>query len=289
MPDPASLPSNPPPGSVLRPVERWRDGRRQRVDDPVAEEVPVAFVYNGEPFAVMMATPADLADFATGFALSEGIVEHKDDVVVEGIETLIEGIEIRLRIPRARQDALAQRRRSMGGRSGCGICGSTLLEAALRFPPPVRSGVRVDVTALRRALAGLQRAQAITAATGALHAAGWASPDGALLLAREDVGRHNALDKLIGAMHSGGHDPAAGFLVVTSRASYEMAMKAASVGIGFLAAISAPTALAISLSERAGLTLVGFARDDGQAVYAHGHRLLAAPGTPAPVAQGDDA
>lgn len=276
MPDSTSRPSPPPPGSVLRPVERWRGGECRRLDDHVAEEVPVAFVYNNAPFAVMMATPADLEDFATGFAISEGIVERPGDAVVERVEELLEGIEIRLRIPAARAEALALRRRSMSGRSGCGVCGSELLEAALRYPPPVASDVRVTPDALRRALAGLRAAQRITALTGAAHAAGWAALDGRLLLAREDVGRHNALDKLIGAMTAAGHAPGDGFLVVTSRASYEMAMKAASAGISFMAAISAPTALAISLAERSALTLVGFARDDGHAVYTHGHRLLAA-------------
>ena len=278
MSDPAIPVSPTPPGSVLRPVERWRGTSRRRVDDHVAEEVPVAFVYNDEPFAVMMATPADLTDFATGFALSEGIVERLQDVAVEGVAEFIEGIEIRLRIPADRAGALALRRRSMSGRSGCGVCGSELLEAALRYPAPVASDVRVTPEALRRALAGLRAAQRITALTGAAHAAGWAGPDGRLRLAREDVGRHNALDKLIGAMAAAGHDPGDGFLVVTSRASYEMAMKAASAGICFMAAISAPTALAISLAERAHLTLVGFARDDGQAVYTHAHRLQAVPG-----------
>lgn len=280
MSGPDSRPPATPRGSVLRPVERWRDGARHLLDDHVAEEVPVAFVYNDEPFAVMMATPADLADFATGFALSEGIVERMEDAVIERIDELIEGVEVRLRIPADRAGALALRRRSMSGRSGCGVCGSELLEAALRWPPPVSTDVRVGTVALRRALGGLHRAQAITAVTGAVHAAGWASLDGTLLLAREDVGRHNALDKLIGAMHAGGYDPAAGFLVITSRASYEMAMKAASAGIAFMAAISAPTALAISLAERANLTLVGFARGNGQAVYTHGHRLVAEPDAP---------
>ncbi|MGY0651079.1 formate dehydrogenase accessory sulfurtransferase FdhD [Luteimonas sp. A537] len=264
-------------GSVLRPVARWRDGGMRLLDDHVAEEVPVAFVYNDEPFAVMMATPADLAEFAIGFALSEGIVQAAPEVKIERIEEFIEGIEIRLRIPVARAEALALRRRSMSGRSGCGVCGSELLEAALRYPPPVTTDVRVSTPALRRAMRELRAAQAINALTGAVHAAGWASLEGALLLAREDVGRHNALDKLIGAMHASGHASADGFLVVTSRASYEMAMKAASTGIALMAAISAPTALAISLAERANLTLIGFAREDGHAVYTHGRRLLAKP------------
>src|SRR5690606_15152873 len=159
MPDSTSRPSPPPPGSVLRPVERWRGGECRRLDDHVAEEVPVAFVYNNAPFAVMMATPADLEDFATGFAISEGIVERPGDAVVERVEELLEGIEIRLRIPAARAEALALRRRSMSGRSGCGVCCSELLEAVLRYPPPVASDVRVSPAALRRALADLRAAQ----------------------------------------------------------------------------------------------------------------------------------
>lgn len=264
---------------MIRPVRRLCAGEEQLLDDHVAEEVPVAFVYNDEPFAVMMATPSDLTDFATGFALSEGIVEAAADVAVERIEHLIEGIEIRLRIPPGRAEALERRRRSMSGRSGCGICGSELLEAALRWPAPVSAQPRVAVPALRRALQELRQSQVINALTGATHAAGWAALDGGLRLSREDVGRHNALDKLIGAMHVASEDPGTGFLVVTSRASYEMAMKAASAGIALMAAVSAPTALAISLADRANLTLVGFARDDGHAVYTHGERLLrAAPG-----------
>ena len=270
---PPPAPGRPAAGSVIRPVRRLRGASERVLDDHIAEEVPVAFIYNDEPFAVMMATPADLPDFATGFALSEGIVETPGDIAIEGIDQLIEGIQVRLRIPDARAQALAERRRNMSGRSGCGVCGSELLEAAMRWPAPVSADPRVTIPALRRALGELQSAQAINARTGATHAAGWAALDGSLHLAREDVGRHNALDKLIGAMHAAGHDPAAGFLVVTSRASYEMAMKAASVGIGLMAAVSAPTALAISLADRANLTLIGFARADGHAVYTHPHRL----------------
>jgi len=264
----------PPVGIARRVVERWRRGECQRFDDEIAEEVPVAFVYNDEPFAVMMATPADLTDFATGFALSEGIVERAGDVAIERIEHLIEGIEIRLRIPEARAEALARRRRSMSGRSGCGVCGSELLETALRHPAPVTADIQISVDALRQALAELRHAQVLGALTGATHAAGWAGLDGGLRLAREDVGRHNALDKLIGAMAAAQFNPGEGFLVVTSRASYEMAMKAASINIALMAAISAPTALAITLAEHTGLTLIGFAREDGHAVYTHPQRLL---------------
>lgn len=266
----------PPPGAARRPVERWRGGRSEPREDHLAEEVPIAFVYNGRPFAVMMATPADLEDFALGFSLSEGIVAGPGEVRIESVQSLLEGVEIRLAIPERRRRALARRRRSLSGRSGCGLCGSALLEAAMRYPEPVAPGPPVAADALHRALRSLRDAQALNRLTGATHAAAWADAEGRLQCLREDVGRHNALDKLIGAMARAGTDPRAGFLVVTSRASYEIAMKAASAGIGLLAAISAPTALAISLAERANLALVGFARDGDHTVYTHPERLLGA-------------
>ncbi|WP_242107849.1 formate dehydrogenase accessory sulfurtransferase FdhD [Luteimonas aquatica] len=266
-----------PAGSVLRPVERHRADARRRFDDHIAEEVPVAFVYNDRPFAVMMATPDDFEDFALGFALSEGLVEAIDEAAVERVEHLLEGVEIRLRIPERRQEALEHRRRSLSGRSGCGLCGSELLEAALRQPAPVGEGVHATADALQRALRELHAGQRLNARTGATHAAGFADAQGRMLALREDVGRHNALDKLIGALLRAGLDPQSGFAVVTSRASYEMAMKAASAGLPMLAAVSAPTALAISLAERCNLTLIGFARDDGYALYAHPRRVSAGP------------
>src|SRR5699024_10623477 len=188
-PAPASPDAPAHAGSVIRRVRRFFGSEERVLDDHIAEEVPVAFVYNDEPFAVMMATPADLVDFAKGFALSEGIVDSAADVAIEHIEHLIEGIQVRLRIPSARAQALEHRRRSMSGRSGCGICGSELLEAALRWPAPVQAQPRVAVAALRRALRELKSSQAINARTGATHAAGWAALDGTLQLAREDVGR----------------------------------------------------------------------------------------------------
>jgi len=267
------------PGVTRRTVVRQRDGTTRRLEDAIAEEVPVAFVYNDMPFAVMMATPGDLEDFAAGFSLSEGIVDAFGEVAVESVTRLIEGWELRLRIPEARAAALEGRRRSLSGRSGCGICGSELLEAAMRWPPPVGPGATVGGDALQAALRDLEPEQRLGGATGATHAAAWADACGTILLVREDVGRHNALDKLIGAMAREGIDPQSGFAAVTSRASYEMAMKAASVGITLLAAVSAPTALAITLAEQANLTLVGFAREDGYAIYSHAHRIRA-PGTP---------
>jgi len=270
-------------GAVRRRVRRVRDGELREAMDEVAAEVPVALAYNDEPFAVMMATPQDIADFALGFSLSEGIVGAAGELVVEDIATSLEGISVALRVPPARAAALQARRRNLQGRSGCGVCGTESIEAVLRPPPRVGDGPRIAASALQRALRELRLSQPLNALTGATHAAGWADADGALRLVREDVGRHNALDKLIGAMAQAGVDPQRGVCVVTSRASYEMAMKAAQAGIAVLAAISAPTALAIALADSAGLTLIGFARDDGHALYTHPQRLLdddavAAPG-----------
>lgn len=269
-----------PTGAVAREVERHRDASVARVRDAIAEEIPVAFLYNGRPHAVMMATPADLEDFALGFSLSEGIVDAAGQCArVEVIEALA-GIELHVEIPSAKAALLEDRVRELTGRTGCGLCGAQTLEAAVRHPPAVAAAPEVSEAALRRALGGMQERQVINAATGAVHAAAWADLDGRIALLREDVGRHNALDKLIGAMQRAGVDPRTGFLVVTSRASYEMVMKAATVGIGFLAAISAPTALAISLAREANLTLVGFARADGYGVYAQARRSPAGDGAP---------
>lgn len=264
-----------PRGAVEKRVQRRRGGRIDEARDLVAAEVPVAFAYNGTPFAVMMATPDDLEDFALGFSLSEGIVARPDELRIVAIETSLEGVSVELGIPAECAAALALRQRNLEGRSGCGICGTASIEAVLRPPASVGDGVAITVAALDRALRELHTRQPLNAATGATHAAAWAQADGRIVLVREDVGRHNALDKLIGAMTRAAIDPLHGFAVVTSRASYEMVMKAAQAGIPLLAAISAPTALAIALAENAGLTLVGFARDDGHSVYAHPWRLPA--------------
>ena len=260
-------------GSVLREVRRWRDGRLTPEQDCVAEEVPVALVYNDTPHVVMMATPRDLDELALGFSLSEAVVARVDEVEVLGRHRLLEGIELRLRIPPARAHALAQRRRNLSGRTGCGLCGVEALEDALRQPAPVAGGPRIDAAILQRALAALADGQPLNALTGATHAAAWARADGTIALLREDVGRHNALDKLIGALALADIDPQAGFLVVTSRASSEMVQKAATARITLLAAISAPTALAIQIADSSGLTLVGFARPGSHVVYAHAWRI----------------
>lgn len=271
---PAALPALP-AGAVRREVERHRAGVGARVTDAVAEEIPVAFVYNERPHAVMLATPADLEDFALGFSLSEAIIADAGEFGGVEVQPALAGIELRITIPAARASVLDDRVRQLTGRTGCGLCGAQTLDAAVRHPPAVAEPAAIDTAALMRAIGELQSGQAINAVTGATHAAAWAALDGAVELVREDVGRHNALDKLIGAMQRRRIDPRSGFLVVTSRASYEMVMKSATVGIGILAAISAPTALAIALAQEAGVTLIGFARPDGYSVYTHAERIRA--------------
>ena len=259
-------------GHARRPVTRLRAGIAGTDTDLLAEEVPVAVHYDGDPFAVMMVSPGDLEDFAYGFSLTEGRANPADIAGIE-VRTVLEGLllDIRTHNP-ARVGTVS--RRTLPGRSGCGICGNRELEEVVKRPAPVGEGTAIDVAALEAALAALQDRQPLNAATGATHAAAWASCDGTLLMVREDVGRHNALDKLIGAMVRSEKDPGPGFALVTSRASYEMVTKAAIAGISLLAAISAPTALAVDLARDCGLTLVGFVRPGRQVIYSHPHRLL---------------
>jgi len=270
---PAQLHKDLPAGAVRRDVERHRGGVTAHVADAVAEEIPVAFVYNERPHAVMLSTPADLEDFALGFSLSEAIIAGAGEFASVDVVPALAGIELRITIAEARAAVLDQRVRQLTGRTGCGLCGAQTLEAAVRHPPPVAEPDQIDEKALQRALIELQGRQTVNAATGATHAAAWATTDGAVGLVREDVGRHNALDKLIGAMQRDQIDPRHGFVLVTSRASYEMVMKSATFGIGILAAISAPTALAIALAHEADVTLAGFVRPGGYSVYAHPARI----------------
>jgi FdhD protein len=261
-------------GFVERPIRRFRAGKVAQLTDSIAEEVPIAFVYNERPHVVMMATPRDLADFALGFSLSEAVIGAADELTSIETHTLLEGIEIRLTIPEARAEVLESRRRNLTGRTSCGLCGAQALEDAVRQPPAVGTGPDIDAEILQRTLAQLHDRQPLNVATGATHAAAWARVDGEVALLREDVGRHNALDKLIGAMSKSGERVDEGFLVVTSRASYEMVQKSATVGITLLAAISAPTALAIHLAEETGMTLIGFARPEGHVIYANAQRIV---------------
>lgn len=247
------------------------------VAEQIAEEAPVALVYNGVPHVVVMATPANLDDLALGFSLGEGVIASAGEL--GGIEIVPEksGYSVYLSIPAGRMAAIEQRRRNMTARTGCGLCGAETIEQAMREVPGVGFVEAIDRKSVVKAMKQLPSLQALNAATGALHAAGWAATDGEMKLVREDVGRHNALDKLIGALVSGNVDRAHGFAVVTSRASYEMVQKAAMAGIGLLAAVSAPTALAVRIAKDAGLTLAGFARGNRCVVYADDAYRLTTP------------
>jgi FdhD protein len=280
---PSSKPGLPPAASssaavVEVAVQIRGEGSSETALDRVAAEVPVALVYNGEPHVVMMATPCDFEDFARGFSVTEGIVGRLDELQIDRVSALDAGdpqagYEISMRIPAVRHDALRQRRRNLQGRSGCGLCGAQDIAEALRAPMRVPAGMAISPGALKRALEALRGQQPANAATGATHAAAWATPDGLIAAVREDVGRHNALDKLIGCLLQTSTDCTRGFCVVTSRASYEMVQKAATIGMPLLVAISAPTAYAIRLAEEAGITLVGFARGERYVVYACPARL----------------
>lgn len=257
-------------------VDRWRAGISERVADLVAEEAPVALTFHGVPHVVMLATPADLEDLAVGFTLSEQVVMRPAEIrSVEAVQREDGELEVRIGIDAARFSELLRRQRNLTGRTGCGLCGVQTIEEAIRTPAVVASDVRVDADELHSALEELRGRQQINERTGSVHAAAWVIPGKGIECVREDVGRHNALDKVIGAIARAGGDFSAGYFLVTSRASYEMVQKAATVGAAFLAAVSAPTGLAIRLAQSAGLTLVGFARRDQHVIYAHPRRLIA--------------
>ena len=248
-------------------------GRGLPGTDTVIEEVPVALVYNGISHAVMLASPGDLEDLAVGFSLTEGIVPSARAIYDVEVAEGCEGIELRIVIAATHMAALKLRRRALAGRTGCGLCGVESLAQALRPTRVVDGGGSITAQALDRAFARLDSLQACHRASGAAHAAGFADWQGGVRLLREDVGRHNALDKLVGAMAAAGVAGEQGTALVTSRASYEMVHKTAAAGIPMLAALSAPTAMAVRVAERAGLTLVGFAGRGRKLAYAHPERL----------------
>ena len=261
-------------GSVRRPARRLTTGGVEAIDETVAEEVAVALVYNGISHAVMMATPCDLEDFGRGFSLTERIVESPSEIYDVEVESVAQGIEVRLDIAAQRMAALRERRRTLAGRTGCGLCGVDSIAAAMRPVAVLAAGATVSREAIGRAMAALPAAQVINRVNGATHAAGWAGTDGALLAVREDVGRHNALDKLCGAVLGRQHAGApAGFVVVTSRCSYEMVHKAAAMGAVAIAAVSAPTSLAIEVAQQSGIALAAFVRNGRLTVYAHPERV----------------
>ena len=263
------------PGVRVAEVVAHRDGAVRVRDDWLADEVPVALLVDGVSQAVMLATPAELDDFALGFALTEGWIERADELYGSEVEATPQGIELHLQLASARVWALRERRRVLAGRTGCGLCGIESLAQVERPLPPVPA-VTVAVGALARAQRELARQQPLNALTGAVHAAAWCGLDGAVHLVREDIGRHNALDKLVGAMARAGVAPAQGFIAITSRASFEMVHKAAAAGVGALAAVSAPTARAVRTAQTLGLVLAGFVRGDDCVAYSGAERLQGA-------------
>jgi FdhD protein len=266
----------PPKPVQILPALQWRAGAQspEGISRAAPEETAVGISYDSEPYAVLMATPADVADLALGFTVSERIAQAGEVLEVR-VSEHDEGLVADVLLSTAgAARARDRRRRNMEGRSSCGLCGVQSPEDALRALPALPDGPTVTRAAIQSALAALEDLQALGAATRATHAAAWAAADGRILLVREDVGRHNALDKLIGAALKAGLDPASAFVIVTSRCSYEMVEKTVLAGVRILVAISAPTALAVRKAEGANLTLIALARRDGHAVFAGHQRVV---------------
>jgi FdhD protein len=261
-------------GAARRVEWRQRDGVLVPGAAELAVEVPVALEYNGISHAVMLATPLDLEDFALGFSLSEGILERAADLYGVEVGASAAGVTLALDIATGAFARLKERRRSLVGRTGCGICGTESLDQVLRPLTPLPApDWRLTPAALARASAALAGAQPLQQRTGATHGAAWCTSAGDITLLREDVGRHNALDKLVGALVTARVDRTQGYALITSRASVEMVQKAATAGISILAAVSGPTTLAVQTAEQLGVTLIGFARGANFSVYAHPERI----------------
>lgn len=253
-------------------VTTWRSAQSHAQADWLADEVPVALVFNGISHAVMLASPADLEDFALGFALTEGLLASAAELY--GVEThgVRDGIELHLEVAAACAWRLRDRRRTMAGRTGCGLCGTDSL-GQVRRALPGAPAPHLTPQAMARAQRELRMSQAVQQLTGATHAAAWCALDGKVQLVREDIGRHNALDKLVGGMVRARVSPSEGFICITSRASFEMVQKTAMAGVGALAAVSAPTALAVDTARQCGVALAGFVRGDDLVAYTFPERL----------------
>ncbi|HKY01415.1 MAG TPA: formate dehydrogenase accessory sulfurtransferase FdhD [Burkholderiales bacterium] len=261
------------PAYVNTKAERHDGSRTEMCDDLVAAETAVAVRYNGAPHAVMMATPAEMEAFAIGFTLTEGVVKKPSEIHAVQVQVLEEGIELDIRIDATRHRALDRKRRILTGSVGCGLCGAQSIAQAIRRSPAVPLTLQLSDAAIRRALSELPEMQAINRATGAAHGAAWFNAQGEIELLCEDVGRHNALDKLIGTMVQSGRAFDRGAVLMTSRASHEIVQKAAAVGIQALVALSAPTSLAITVAAKSRITLVAFARANRYTVYTGAERL----------------
>jgi formate dehydrogenase accessory protein FdhD len=254
-------------------AREWRDGSVEERPQQIVEETPIVIVYNAIPHVVMMATPADLEDFVLGFSITEELIRTPADLRDVKVVRYGQGIEVQASIDEACEAVVASRARRLSGRTGCGICGSDSIDAVMKTLHTVPAGQPVKPDAIAAALEALATRQTLNAASGAVHAAAWGRLDGTVEEVREDVGRHNALDKLIGALLRRDADPERGFILVTSRASFEMVQKAAIFGSPLLVAISGPTGLAVRVAEQSGMTLVGFARGERLTVYTHPERI----------------
>ncbi len=240
----------------------------------LAVETPIAFEINGIAYAVMMATPTDLDDFATGFALSEGLIATPDELLDLVVSEIDGGVIVRLVLAPEKAAPVLDRVRMRVSEGSCGLCGLESISEVLRPLPPVSAAISVSASAVALALQALPSHQTEGKRTGAMHAAAFCMPDGAIVAAREDVGRHNALDKLIGALAREGIDPASGFILVSARCSYELIEKTARAGCAMLVAISAPTSLAVERAKAAGMSLVALARYDNMLVLADSQGIL---------------
>ena len=254
-------------------VSQWQNGEIVKTQDCLAEETPVALIYNGVSHAVMLATAQDLEDFALGFSLSEGIVQSASELYGIELQVQSNGIELHCEIASERFMQLKERRRTLAGKTGCGLCGAENLAQAMRYPALLKTQRRFNAKAIVLGLKAIQAQQKLQQQTGATHASAYVQADGTVSLVREDVGRHNALDKLVGALAKQELDRT-GFIITTSRASFEMVQKAASAGVSMLVAVSAPTGLAVRVAEQCGLTLVGFARESRYVIYSHADNIM---------------
>ncbi|QOZ76125.1 formate dehydrogenase accessory sulfurtransferase FdhD [Bradyrhizobium sp. CCBAU 53351] len=253
----------------------WRNGVASEGTRFIPEETPLALTYNGGTYAVMMGTPQNLEDFAVGFSLSEGIVKSVDDIRSLEVVRLDDGIELRMWLAPEDAARISERRRHVAGPTGCGICGIESIAEAVRPAAVVSRGQRFTPEEIMAAMQAIAPLQSINLQTRAVHAAAFWSPAGNIVALREDVGRHNALDKLAGSLARSRTDAAAGMVLLTSRVSVEMVQKAAAIGASVMIAVSAPTALAIRTAEAAGITLVAIARQDGFEIFTHGSRVAA--------------
>jgi len=261
-------------GATPRPRLRWRDGQVSPGQRDIPDETPVALIYDASTYAVMMATPLDLEDFALGLSLTEGVIGSASDIQdIEVVQGKL-GVEVRMWLAPGHREALATRRRRLAGPTGCGLCGIDSLAEAARTPPRVSGDLRMSPEDILRAMAALSPAQTLGERTRAVHAAAFWRPDTGLVALREDVGRHNALDKLAGALARSGQAGREGAVLLTSRVSVEMVQKTAVIGAPILIAVSAPTAFAVRTAEAAGLTLVAVARPDGFEVFTHPERIV---------------